>query len=79
MKKYAFLFLIFLSICFNKINCQTNNIRIFAALNSETNEIKIQQETIFYNKSKSVLNEIYFHNWPNAYKDKKTPLAKRFI
>lgn len=79
MKKHAFLFLIFITICFNKINCQTNNIRIFAALNSETNEIKIQQETIFYNKSESVLKEVYFHNWPNAYKDKKTPLAKRFI
>jgi hypothetical protein len=79
LKKYAFFLLFFLTICFNKINCQTNTIRIFAALNAETNEIKIQQETVFYNKSERILNEVYFHNWPNAYKDKQTPLAKRFI
>lgn len=50
-----------------------------ATLIPETNEIKIQQETTFYNKSDSILNAVYFHNWPNAYKDKQTPLAKRFI
>jgi len=58
---------------------QTNNINISATLNIETNELNIQQETIFYNKSDSILNVVYFHNWANAYKDKKTPLAKRFI
>lgn len=58
---------------------QTNNINISATLNIETNELKIQQETTFYNKSDSILNVVYFHNWANAYKDKKTPLAKRFI
>lgn len=58
---------------------QNNNIKIIAALNSETREINIQQETTFYNKSDSTLTQIYFHNWPNAYKDKKTPLAIRFV
>ncbi|WP_299525334.1 aminopeptidase [uncultured Lutibacter sp.] len=58
---------------------QTNNISISATLNIETNELKIKQETTFYNKSDSILNEVYFHNWANAYKDKNTPLAKRFI
>ena len=68
-----------MAICYNKTFCQTNNIRIFATLITETNEIKIQQETAFYNKSDRILNEVYFHNWPNAYKDKQTPLANRFI
>jgi hypothetical protein len=50
-----------------------------ASLNHETQEINIQQETTFYNKSDSILTQVYFHNWPNAYKDKKTPLAIRFV
>ncbi len=58
---------------------QKNNIKITATLNTETNELQIYQEIDFYNKSDSTFNNIYFHNWPNAYKDKKTPLAKRFV
>jgi len=68
-------------ICFINLSiyAQTNKIKIAAILNTETNELKIQQETNFYNKSDSILNVVYFHNWANAYKDKNTPLAKRFI
>lgn len=58
---------------------QTNTIKMSVILNTATNELKIEQETTFHNKSDSLLNEVYFHNWANAYKDKKTPLAKRFI
>lgn len=58
---------------------QTNNTTILAVLNTETHELKIQQEIKFYNKSDSTLNAVYFHNWANAYKDKTTPLANRFI
>ncbi|HSQ45425.1 MAG TPA: hypothetical protein VLM44_00755, partial [Lutibacter sp.] len=58
---------------------QTNNTTILAVLNIQTNELKIQQEINFYNKSDSTLNAVYFHNWANAYKDKNTPLANRFI
>ena len=56
-----------------------NNIKISAILNTETNELRIKQEIDFYNKSDSILNAVYFHNWGNAFKDKNTPLAKRFI
>lgn len=76
-KKYSLAFFIAI-ICLN-IVAQTNSIKINAILNTATNELKIQQEINFYNKSDSTLNEVYFHNWANAYKDKKTPLAKRFI
>ena len=48
-------------------------------LNTNTNVLNIIQETIFLNKSDSILNVIYFHNWPNAYRDKQTPLAKRIV
>lgn len=69
----------FFVFCLNISFSQNNKIDIDAFLNTNTNEIKIKQETIFYNKSDSLLNEVYFHNWPNAYRDKKTPLANRFI
>ncbi|MCF6167931.1 aminopeptidase [Lutibacter sp.] len=48
-------------------------------LNTDTNTLNITQKTIFYNKSDSILKTIYFHNWPNAYRDKQTPLAKRIV
>ncbi|AMC10546.1 hypothetical protein Lupro_04505 [Lutibacter profundi] len=48
-------------------------------LNTNTNVLNITQKTVFYNKSDSILNVIYFHNWANAYRDKQTPLAKRFV
>ena len=79
MKKHLFLVILFGILCWNNVNSQTNNTTILAVLNTQTNEIKIQQEINFYNKSDSPLNSIYFHNWPNSYKDKNTPLANRFI
>jgi hypothetical protein len=79
LKNHLILILFACTICINTTFGQTNSINISAKLDTENNELIIQQEIIFYNKSGSILNEIYFHNWPNAYKDKNTPLAKRFI
>ena len=39
----------------------------------------IQQEIVFYNNSSDTLNHIFLHNWANSFKDRKTPLSKRFI
>lgn len=79
MKKLLFLTLLAGILCWNNVSSQTNNTTILAVLNTQTNELKIQQEINFYNKSDSILNTVYFHNWANAYKDKTTPLANRFI
>ncbi len=79
MKKKVFVTLLTCFVFLNIINAQTNNIKISATLNTETNELKIQQEIDFYNTSESTLDEIYLHNWANAYRDKNTPLAKRFV
>jgi len=79
LKKKLFLAFLFSVVLLNLSFGQRNNIKITATLNTETNELQIYQEIDFYNKSDSTLNNIYFHNWPNAYKDKKTPLAKRFV
>ena len=66
---------VFLNLCVG----QKNNISITATLNSEADLLDIYQEIVYYNTSDSILKNIYFHNWPNAYKDKKTPLAIRFV
>lgn len=79
MKK-CFCLAFFLSVIFcDHSYGQNNNIHISATLNPEAQKLHIYQEVIFYNKSDSILKNIYFHNWANAYKDKKTPLAERFI
>lgn len=58
---------------------QENTINIKAVLDAKKDIIKIQQEIIFHNTSDSVLTKIYLHNWANSYRDRKTPLSKRFI
>lgn len=58
---------------------QNNEIQINAFLNTKKHELQIEQKIIYYNQSTINLDTIYFHNWPNAYKDKNTPLAKRLI
>jgi hypothetical protein len=63
----------------NHLFSQTNTIHINANLNATDNTIKIAQKIVFFNNSTTNLNEIYFHNWANAFRDKNTPLAKRFV
>ncbi|WP_299061588.1 aminopeptidase [uncultured Polaribacter sp.] len=58
---------------------QQNAINIKASIDIEKDELKIQQEIIFHNTSNAILTNIYLHNWANAYRDRKTPLSKRFI
>ncbi|MBG7629514.1 MAG: aminopeptidase, partial [Bacteroidetes bacterium] len=79
MKQRFLLTVLFGVIFLNLSFSQNNSIKINATLNSETKELSIYQEIDFYNKSDSILNNIYFHNWANAYRDKKTPLAERFV
>lgn len=58
---------------------QQNRIKMNAILDSDKDLLKIQQETWYVNNSKDELNEIYFHNWADAYRDNETPLGKRLI
>jgi len=58
---------------------QQNAINIKAILNTDGNKLKIQQEIVYYNNSDETLNHIFLHNWANSFKDRKTPLSKRFI
>ncbi len=79
MKKILNPFLILIFFFINLSFAQTNEIKINAFLDSDTHELKIQQEILFYNTSNKDLDTIYLHNWPNSYKDKKSPLSKRLI
>lgn len=58
---------------------QTNTINIKADFNATKNELKIQQEIVYFNNSDAILNQIFLHNWINSFRDRKTPLSKRLI
>lgn len=58
---------------------QNNLITIDAKLDYKNSELQIQQEIKYFNTSKTNLDTLYFHNWPAAFKDRKTPLSKRLI
>jgi len=58
---------------------QQNAINIKATLNTNEDKLLIQQEVVYYNNSSETLNHIFLHNWANSFKDRKTPLSKRFI
>ena len=78
MKKnlYLFIGLLFLS---NLNFAQQNAINIKATLNATENKLMIQQKIVYYNNSNETLNHIFLHNWANSFKDRNTPLSKRFI
>ncbi|WP_158841546.1 aminopeptidase [Polaribacter sp. L3A8] len=76
-KRYVILLLCFLASPF--LFSQQNSIKLKAKLDISKDELKIQQEIVFYNTSDSILTNIYLHNWANSYRDRKTPLSKRFI
>ncbi|MEE9407651.1 MAG: aminopeptidase [Polaribacter sp.] len=58
---------------------QQNSINIKSTFNVEKDELLVQQEIIFHNTSDSIFKSIFLHNWANSFKDRKTPLSKRFI
>lgn len=62
--------------CFH-IQGQTS-INITAVLNDSTGIFNIQQEIVYENTSDVSLPEIYLNDWANSFKDKETPLARRF-
>lgn len=51
---------------------------IVAVLNDSTRIFNIQHTIEYENNSEKALTAIYLNDWANSYKDKSTPLAKRF-
>lgn len=79
MKKgLVHLLLLSAGLCYTA-HSQTNAIRIKAQLDTDSHTLDIQQQIVFHNKASVSLTALYLHNWPNAFKDSHTPLAKRFV
>lgn len=74
--KYLFTLILGLGITFS-FQGQTS-INITAVLNDSTRIINIQQEIVYQNTGDIALPEIYLNDWANSFRDKETPLAKRF-
>jgi predicted RNA binding protein with dsRBD fold (UPF0201 family) len=53
--------------------------KINASLDDKTNSIKADEEIIYKNNSPSTLEYIWFHIWPNAYKNDQTALMQQII
>ena len=51
---------------------------ITVALNSEKQQLTVQQELTYFNASNDTISNIILNDWTNAYSSKDTPLAKRF-
>jgi hypothetical protein len=77
LKNFSITLLICIFCC--AFNAQENTVNIKAALDVDTNALLIKQEIVFINDADTTLTHVYLHNWPNSFKDRKTPLSKRFI
>ena len=58
---------------------QEVNYKINVKLNDAKNTLKAFEEIEYINNSPDVLNEIWFHLWPNAYKDNSSSLVKQQV
>lgn len=58
---------------------QEVNYKIRVALNDQKHELSAYEEIQYINHSPTSLTYIYFHLWPNAYKDHTTALAKQML
>ena len=59
------------------VSSQQTKYLIDAKLNSNNNEISINQEIIFENRSNIDLNELYLNDWSNSYSSTESQLAHR--
>ncbi len=58
---------------------QEVNYKMNVVLNDKDHSLKAEQEIQYINNSNTSLDFIYFHLWPNAYKDHSTALAKQLL
>ncbi|MFW6327399.1 MAG: M1 family metallopeptidase [Bacteroidota bacterium] len=58
---------------------QEVNFNIWVTLNDTLHELNAFEEMEYINNSPETLHFLYFHLWPNAYSDNKTPLAKQLF
>jgi hypothetical protein len=58
---------------------QTTNYKLNVSLNDVNHELTAFEEIDYINNSPDTLKSLYFHLWPNAYRNKKTALAKQLM
>jgi hypothetical protein len=80
LKNYFYIFFL-LPLSFFSQNYwqQRVNYTINVKLNDQKHELSGFENVEYHNNSESTLTFIYFHLWPNAYKDNTTALAKQFL
>ncbi|MFK5880019.1 MAG: aminopeptidase [Flavobacteriaceae bacterium] len=79
MKRILIITLLISTFIIDTTSAQSNEMSMKVILNDENHALQIQQEIVYHNKSNSVLDTIFLHNWANSFKDNNTPLAKRLI
>jgi hypothetical protein len=80
MKKWLFLLLVPQIIFSQKTYFQQQvDYTIDVKLNDVKHELSAYENLVYYNNSPDTLKFIYFHLWPNAYKDNSSALAKQFL
>jgi hypothetical protein len=52
---------------------------IHVSLDDRKHELSGDETVVYTNNSKDTLTDLYFHIWPNAYKDLNTQLARQFF
>lgn len=58
---------------------QTVDYTIQVKLNDSLHELSAFEQLVYTNNSPDTLKSIYFHIWPNAYKNNQTALAKQLV
>ncbi|HEY1040113.1 MAG TPA: M1 family metallopeptidase [Bacteroidia bacterium] len=58
---------------------QKVNYKIEVKLDDKKHELSAYEEITYKNNSPVTLNHLYFHLWPNAYKNTQTALAKQLL
>jgi hypothetical protein len=84
MRKYRLLVFIILVLVFSNVYSQEYfqqevKYKISVTLNDSLHTLKAFETIVYKNNSPKVLNEIYIHLWPNAYKNNETPFAEQLI
>ncbi len=76
--KTKFIPIFIIGLCFTNFSFGQTNMDIIAVLNDSIRTFNIQHKIEYENSSEDTLTAIYLNDWANSYKDKSTPLAKRF-
>ncbi|MBI2257567.1 MAG: M1 family metallopeptidase [Flavobacteriia bacterium] len=78
MRKFLILFFLFVQLSiYAQYWQQEVNYKISVRLNDVSHSLSAFEEIEYINHSPNTINELYFHLWPNAYKNKHTALAKQ--